>query len=101
MPDGTAEETWELRAAALSGTLKQNVVPVPRPRLCATQGRDAPARRGEILGSGRKGREAVRVGLQVFEQDGGQTFGAVRDVCPGGRLELLAAYAHDAETPGL
>ena len=41
------------------------------------------------MANGRKWQEAIQVGFQVFDQNGGQTFGAVRDVCPGGRLELL------------
>ena len=41
------------------------------------------------MSAGRKWQESIQVGFQVFDQDGGQTFGAVRDVCPGGRLELL------------
>jgi hypothetical protein len=34
-------------------------------------------------------REAIGVGFQVFAQEGASTFGAIRDVCPGGRNELL------------
>ena len=34
-------------------------------------------------------REAISVGFQVFAHDGDTTFGAVRDVCPGGRDEIL------------
>jgi hypothetical protein len=34
-------------------------------------------------------REAIGVGFQVFAQEGAATFGAIRDVCPGGRNELL------------
>ena len=41
------------------------------------------------MASARKWQESIQVGFQVFDQDGGQTFGAVRDVCPGGRQELL------------
>lgn len=33
--------------------------------------------------------ESIRVGFQVFAQGGDEEFGAVRDVCPGGRTELL------------
>jgi hypothetical protein len=33
--------------------------------------------------------ERVRVGFQVFAQGGTEEFGAVRDVCPKGRQELL------------
>ena len=39
--------------------------------------------------SARKWQESIQPGFQVFDRDGGQTFGAVRDVCPGGRPELL------------
>ena len=31
----------------------------------------------------------IEVGYQAFVSDGGEEFGAVRDVCPAGRLELL------------
>ncbi len=41
------------------------------------------------MASGRKWQESIRVGFQVFDRDGGEEFGAVRDVCPEGRLELL------------
>ena len=41
------------------------------------------------MASGRKWQESIRVGFQVFDKDGGDEFGAVRDVCPEGRLELL------------
>jgi hypothetical protein len=33
--------------------------------------------------------ETIRVGFQVFAKGGDEEFGAVRDVCPGGRNELL------------
>ena len=33
--------------------------------------------------------ESIRVGFQVFAQGGVEEFGAVRDVCPDGRNELL------------
>jgi hypothetical protein len=33
--------------------------------------------------------ESIRVGFQVFAKGGDEEFGAVRDVCPGGRKELL------------
>lgn len=33
--------------------------------------------------------ESIRVGFQVFARGGDEEFGAVRDVCPGGRNELL------------
>lgn len=34
-------------------------------------------------------KEQVRVGFQVFARGGVEEFGAVREVCPGGRAELL------------
>ncbi len=34
-------------------------------------------------------KESIQVGFQVFAQGGEEEFGAVRDVCPGGRNELL------------
>ncbi len=37
----------------------------------------------------REWQESIQVGFQVFDRDGGEEFGAVRDVCPAGRLELL------------
>jgi uncharacterized protein YrrD len=37
----------------------------------------------------RKWQESIQVGFQVFDKDGSEEFGAVRDVCPAGRLELL------------
>lgn len=37
----------------------------------------------------RKWQESVGIGFQVFDKDGGEEFGAVREVCPEGRLELL------------
>jgi hypothetical protein len=33
--------------------------------------------------------ESISVGFQVFAHDGDEVFGAVRDVCPGGRDEIL------------
>jgi uncharacterized protein YrrD len=41
------------------------------------------------MASDRKWEESIRIGFQVFDRDGGEEFGAVRDVCPAGRLELL------------
>lgn len=41
------------------------------------------------MASGRKWQESIHVGFQVYDRDGGEEFGAVRDVCPAGRLELL------------
>ncbi len=37
----------------------------------------------------RRWRESIGVGFQLFPSDGGDEFGAVRDVCPEGRDELL------------
>lgn len=37
----------------------------------------------------REWKESIGVGFQVFAQDGDEEFGAVRDVCPDGRSELL------------
>ncbi len=37
----------------------------------------------------RKWQESIQIGFQVFDHDGGEEVGAVRDVCPAGRLELL------------
>ncbi len=34
-------------------------------------------------------RENIEVGFQAFVSDGGEEFGAVRDVAPGGRSELV------------
>jgi hypothetical protein len=34
-------------------------------------------------------KESIQVGFQVFAEGGTEEFGAVRDVCPGGRMELL------------
>src|ERR1700690_4018665 len=33
--------------------------------------------------------EKIRVGFQAFTSDGGEEFGAVREVAPGGRPELV------------
>ena len=41
------------------------------------------------MASARKWQESIQVGFEVFAQDGGEEFGAVRDVCPAGKLELL------------
>lgn len=41
------------------------------------------------MASVRKWQESIQVGFQVFDKDGGEEFGAVRDVCPGGRHELV------------
>jgi hypothetical protein len=37
----------------------------------------------------RNWQESIRVGFQVFPPDADEEFGAVRDVCPDGRDELL------------
>jgi hypothetical protein len=44
-----------------------------------------PARPGEF----RYMQEKIQVGFQVFTSDGGDEFGAVRQVLPGGRPELV------------
>ena len=41
------------------------------------------------MAGARKWQESIQVGFQVFSRDGGEEFGAVRDVCPSGRPELL------------
>ncbi|HET9597950.1 MAG TPA: hypothetical protein VFP65_20350 [Anaeromyxobacteraceae bacterium] len=41
------------------------------------------------MASARRWQESIHVGFQVFARDGGEEFGAVRDVCPGGRMQLL------------
>jgi uncharacterized protein YrrD len=41
------------------------------------------------MNSRRQWQESIRVGFQVFARDGAEEFGAVRDVCPGGRNELI------------
>jgi hypothetical protein len=37
----------------------------------------------------REWKQAIRPGFQLFARDGNEEFGAVRDVCPADRLELL------------
>lgn len=39
--------------------------------------------------SQREWQESIRPGFQVFAKGGDEEFGAVRDVCPAGRPELL------------
>ena len=39
--------------------------------------------------SRRKWQESIRLGFQVFEHDGGEEIGAVREICPAERPELL------------
>ncbi|HTT70854.1 MAG TPA: hypothetical protein VMG32_06485 [Anaeromyxobacteraceae bacterium] len=41
------------------------------------------------MAQARRWQESIKVGFQVFDRDGGEEFGAVRDVCPGGRDEIL------------
>ena len=41
------------------------------------------------MATGQNWQESIQIGFQVFVQDGGEEFGAVRDVCPKGRPELL------------
>src|SRR5207247_1717614 len=42
-----------------------------------------------IVSEGRIMREAIEVGYQTFVSDGGEEFGAVREVSPNGRPELV------------
>jgi hypothetical protein len=41
------------------------------------------------MANARHWKEAIQLGFQVFPQGGSEEFGAVRDVCPAGRNELL------------
>lgn len=41
------------------------------------------------MASSGRWQESIRVGFQVFARDGGEEYGTVRDVCPGGRTRLL------------
>jgi hypothetical protein len=41
------------------------------------------------MANARRWQEAIQLGFQVFPQGGSEEFGAVRDVCPSGRDELL------------
>ncbi len=41
------------------------------------------------MASERKWRESIQLGFQVFDRDGGQEIGAVREICPADRPELL------------
>jgi len=43
----------------------------------------------EGMASARMWREQIQIGFQVFSKDGGEEFGAVREVCPGGKDEIL------------
>jgi hypothetical protein len=47
--------------------------------------------------SGRKWQESIRLGFQVFEHDGGEEIGAVREVCPADRPELLVHIENSGE----
>lgn len=42
-------------------------------------------------------RESITAGFQLFSSEGGEEFGAVRDVCPGGRDELLVYIENAGE----
>jgi hypothetical protein len=44
---------------------------------------------GGAMASGRKWQESIRLGFQVFQHDGGEEIGAVREICPAERPELL------------
>lgn len=49
------------------------------------------------MADGTKWREEIQVGFQVFATEGGEEFGAVRDVCPAGRDELLVYVENSGE----
>jgi len=42
-----------------------------------------------MASNARRWQETVQIGFQVFSRDGGEEFGAVREICPGGRKQLL------------
>ena len=42
--------------------------------------------------------ESISVGFQVFAQGGDEEFGAIRDVCPGGRDEFLVNIENGGAT---
>jgi hypothetical protein len=42
-------------------------------------------------------RESITAGFQVFPSSGGEEFGAVRDVCPGGRDEIVVYIENAGE----
>ncbi len=44
-----------------------------------------------------KWQERIRVGFQVFARDGDEEFGAVRDICPAGRQELLINVENEGD----
>lgn len=41
--------------------------------------------------------ESIRIGFQVFARGGDEEFGAVRNVCPGGRNELLINVENEGD----
>ncbi len=41
--------------------------------------------------------ESIAVGFQVFAKDGDTEFGAIRDVCPGGRREFLVSIENGGD----
>jgi hypothetical protein len=41
------------------------------------------------MSNARRWQERIRIGFQVFGNDGGEEFGAVREICPGGKTEIL------------
>ena len=41
------------------------------------------------MANARRWQESIEIGFQVFGKDGGEEFGAVREVCPGGKNEIL------------
>ncbi len=44
-----------------------------------------------------KWQEAIAVGFQVFAKDGDTEFGAIREVCPGGRDEFLVSIENGGD----
>jgi hypothetical protein len=47
------------------------------------------ARNKLAISEGRTMQEAIEIGYQTFVSDGGEEFGAVREVSPNGRPELV------------
>src|SRR5260370_35841712 len=45
-----------------------------------------------------KWQESIGVGFQVFAKDGETEFGAIREVCPGGRSEFLVNIENGGDT---
>jgi hypothetical protein len=41
--------------------------------------------------------ESISVGFQVFAKDGDVEFGAIREVCPGGRSEFLVSIENGGD----